>query len=192
MENSATTFPRARVANLVTKEIPDEVLVYDLSHHQAHCLNQTAALVWKYCDGATSVAAIQQELTQELNAPISEEVVWLALEQLSRSRLLETPLAKPGLLTNRSRRQTLRRLAGIALAPVITSIIAPIAQAGNTCLGQPCTIDSQCDCSTCCNTTIGSCAQAAVLTPDAPCAVPCQCLSGDCSGTPKKCVDATP
>ncbi len=43
--------PLARKADLVTKEVADEVLVYDLKSHKAHCLNQTAALVWKYCDG---------------------------------------------------------------------------------------------------------------------------------------------
>jgi hypothetical protein len=39
--------PRVRKKNLIIDELADEVLVYDLDRHKAHCLNRTAALVWK-------------------------------------------------------------------------------------------------------------------------------------------------
>jgi len=39
--------PLARKDQLIVKEVDDEVLVYDLKTDQAHCLNKTAALVWK-------------------------------------------------------------------------------------------------------------------------------------------------
>jgi len=43
--------PQARSEDLVIQDIGDEVLVYDLTRHKAHCLNRTAALVWRKCDG---------------------------------------------------------------------------------------------------------------------------------------------
>ena len=45
MDNSQ--YPVARKSGLVVQEMPDEVLVYDLNSNKAHCLNQTAASVWK-------------------------------------------------------------------------------------------------------------------------------------------------
>ncbi len=188
MDGLEKTFPLARRSALVMKEMPDEILLYDLKHHQAHCLNQTAALVWQHCDGATSLTVIAQTLSQELNTTMSEAVVWVALEQLSRAHLLEQQLSKPAARASVSRRQALRKLAGMAaLAPLVTSIVAPTAQAANTCLGQACTNDAQCDCTNCCNTVSGQCTATGLLADD-PCDVNCQCDSGDCSGTPKKCV----
>ncbi len=43
--------PRARKEGLLIQELPEEVLVFDLSTAKAHCLNHTAALVWRRCDG---------------------------------------------------------------------------------------------------------------------------------------------
>ena len=88
------------MSDLVMKEMPDEVLIYDLKHHKAHCLNQTAALVWRHCDGETSITVIAQALSQELRTTIHEEVVWITLEQLSRSQLLAHSLSKPAAMAN--------------------------------------------------------------------------------------------
>lgn len=180
------------MSDLVMKEMPDEVLIYDLKQHKAHCLNQTAALIWRFCDGKTSIPLLAQTLSQQLQTPLSEEVVWVALQQLSRAQLLEQNLAKPGILAGVSRRQALRQLTwGAILAPLVTSIIAPTAQAANTCVGQSCTSNAQCACTSCCNTIIGQCAVSTLQDGD-PCSVNCQCLSGDCSGMPKICNSSTP
>jgi len=48
----------ARQNGIVVQEMPDEVLVYDLDSNKAHCLNQSAALVWKSCDGTNTVGDI--------------------------------------------------------------------------------------------------------------------------------------
>ena len=85
MDDLVKVLPQARMDDLVMKEMPDEVLIYDLKQHKAHCLNQTAAMIWRHCDGQTSITAISQTLSQELQTTISKEVVWVALEQLSRS-----------------------------------------------------------------------------------------------------------
>ena len=55
MKTREQSVPRARKEGLVVQDMPDELLVYDVDRHKAHCLNQTAALVWKRCDGKTSV-----------------------------------------------------------------------------------------------------------------------------------------
>ena len=44
--------PAAREARLLVRELAEEVLVYDEEGHRAHCLNRTAALVWKSCGPA--------------------------------------------------------------------------------------------------------------------------------------------
>lgn len=145
--------PRARKDGLVVEELPDELLVYDLDRHKAHCLNETAALIWKRCDGRTTVAAMARAVAGELKAPVGEEVVRFALDQLDRSCLLEgwAPRSERGKL---SRREAMRRL-GLAAAlavPVVTSIVAPTAADAVTCggFGAPCTAPAQC-CSGVCN-----------------------------------------
>src|SRR4051812_27187471 len=80
--------PKARADGLVVQELMDEILVYDLVRHRSHCLNRTAALVWRHCDGSSSVPEMARRLHQELGAPVGEEAVWLALNRLSRAHLL--------------------------------------------------------------------------------------------------------
>jgi hypothetical protein len=137
----AQVLPRARKEQLVIQELPDEVLVYDLERHKAHCLNETSALVWKHCNGKTTVAEMTRLLEKRLATPIEEDVVLLALNQLRRFRLLEEGSVAIGTMKV-SRRDLVRKYlpAGLAL-PVILSIAAPAAaQAASRCggAGAPC------------------------------------------------------
>src|SRR4030095_16350835 len=121
----------ARKRELIVKELTDEVLVYDLNDNKAHCLNQTAAFVWKNCDGQTSVSEIATLMEKEWQKPVGEETVWLALKQLSRAKLLEEPYAAGGESMRASRRAVLRKLgAAAALTPMVISLVAPTASAG--------------------------------------------------------------
>ncbi len=148
---SPTDHPKMREHGLVIDELPDEVLIYDRDRDQAHCLNRTAALVWKHCDGTTTPPEIAQRLQQELNANgdknsrLPEEMVWLALGQLERIHLLEHSVSVPSQFARLSRRQMVRGL-GLAAAlavPVVTSIVAPRAveaatlQPPGACCGNP-------------------------------------------------------
>ena len=54
--------PRRRQDRLVVRELGDELLVYDLDRHRACCLNASAALVWRHCDGHTPVTEIAKRL----------------------------------------------------------------------------------------------------------------------------------
>ena len=119
--------PKARKSRLVTKEVAGEMLVYDRNSDEAHCLNATAAKVWARCDGQTTIEEMAQLLADEMKTPVADEVVWFALEQLRKSRLLQEPWAGPAQMEQMSRRVMVRRL-GIAAAvtvPLVTSIIAP-------------------------------------------------------------------
>jgi hypothetical protein len=144
--------PRARVDKLVVSELDDEVLVYDLNSHKAHSLNRTTALVWRHCDGQTTVGAVAGLLQRELQAPVDEDVVWMALHQLNRATLLQEPLS-PSTDARRYSRQEVLRKAGIAAValPVLASIVAPTAASAASCaassgrsIGCPCQTSSQC------------------------------------------------
>jgi hypothetical protein len=134
--------PAAREARLLVRELAEEVLVYDEEGHRAHCLNRTAALVWKSCDGRTSVARIAERVGAQMSAHVSEEVVWLALEQLAEFELLSTGAPRAAAAASLiSRRKMLRRL-GVAAAvslPLITSVVSPTAaEAQSPCNEQNC------------------------------------------------------
>jgi len=129
--------PQAREEGLVVQELPDEVLVYDLEHHKAHCLNQTAALVWKRCDGKRTVRQIATSLSGEIKAAVDDTLVWFAVQQLGKARLLRERLPPPpGNGVKLSRRQMVGRvgLAAILAVPVVTTIMVPTAQAAASCL----------------------------------------------------------
>jgi hypothetical protein len=129
--------PRMRVQGLVVEDIPDEVLVYDLKRHKAHCLNLTAALVWRRCDGKTTASEIARRVSIQLDAPFEEEFVWLALRQLDKLHLLESSPLFPPSIAGISRRALIRNL-GIAAAvavPLVTSIVSPTPAQASTCAG---------------------------------------------------------
>jgi len=124
--------PKARKADLVTRRIPRELLVYDLRRHKAFCLNDTAARIWRRCDGKRTVAELTAELESDLQTPIDEQIVWLALSQLETSHLLQQPSGVS--FPRRFSRRALMR-AGLATAialPIVTMIAAPTAQAAGS------------------------------------------------------------
>lgn len=178
--------PRARSNGLVIKKLADEVLVYDLDTHKAHCLNRAAALVWSYCDGRKTVAEITRLMEAQAEGPFTEDVVWLALNQLERFSLLEERLEWPGRPSVLSRRELARRL-GVATAlalPFIASIKAPAAIQAATCgaIGTACTTNARC-CSGICIS--GTCA---CLGQNVPCTSDVQCCSNRCGSANPKCL----
>ena len=134
--------PMARQSGLVIQEMPDEVLVYDLDANKAHCLNQSAAFVWKSCDGSNSVMDIVQQFESDGRGTVTEDFVWLAIDQLNENGLLENKVAPK--FQGQSRRQVLKTigLASIVALPVIASLVAPKSAYGvASCV---CTAAAQC------------------------------------------------
>ena len=162
MKPNRQTKPRARKQGLVVQTLPDEMLVYDLDRDLAHCLNETASLVWRRCDGRTTTKEIALSLAKSLKHPVDEKIVWLALDQLDRNHLLSEDPFIPQAVAGMNRREVVRALglsAAIAV-PAVVSIVAPLpAQAATGCVSSG-----------------GSCASIM-------CCPGCACTSGVCTGS---------
>jgi hypothetical protein len=133
--------PMARQNGLVVQEMPDEVLVYDLNSNKAHCLNQSAAFVWKSCDGTNSIEDIVRQFESNGKGKVTEDFVWLAIDQLNENGLLDGEVAPR--FAGQSRRQVLKTigLASMVAVPVIASLVAPqkaLGAASCTCSTNPC------------------------------------------------------
>ena len=161
--------PRARTNELIIRELPDELLVYDLAHDKAHCLNKTAALIWRHCDGRTGVSELARLLSRDTDAPVDEQIVLFALKQLSRDNLLVADaLLLPPHANGLNRRQLIRTLgrAAVVALPLVTTIIAPTPAQASYALPSGACCDQSADCqsgicssSSACNSTTGkSCA----------------------------------
>ena len=149
MKNSQV--PVASKEGLVVQETSDEVLIYDLSTNKAHCLNQTAAFIWKSCDGSASVSEITKRFENETGVPVGEDLVWLAIDQLKDKKLLETQI--PSNFIGKSRREAIKRigLATVVALPVIASLTAPTSvMASQSCA---CVTPGDCGSQTACPST---------------------------------------
>lgn len=152
-EDRGEVLPCARKDELIVRELPDELLVYDLQRDKAHCLNNASAFVWKHCDGKMTVAQLTRLLEREFATPVDDDVVWLALSQLRRFHLLEEE-SRTIIGMKVTRRNLVRKYIPAALVlPMILSIPAPTsAQAvSGACTpatgrpnGCPCTTFTQC------------------------------------------------
>ena len=133
------TKPISRKAEIVIQELEKEVLIYDLRRNKAFCLNETSALIWQMCDGGKlSVQEISLDVSRKLKTPVSEDLIWLAIEQLKKENLIENSSELPDKFEGMNRRDVIRRigLASFAALPVISTIIAPTAvQATSRCVG---------------------------------------------------------
>lgn len=155
----------------MTRELPDELIVYDLTCHRAHCLNRAAAAVFRRADGTRTVAEIALELEDPGGDRATREaIVRLALDQLAAAGMLETTpdeMPQPAGVEldaggSPSRRDALRRLGtGVALLlPVVASVLAPTPADAQSCL-------------TSCVGTF----------PNEFDGQPCRCVPGPCDGT---------
>jgi hypothetical protein len=147
MKSVRPTKPRARREGLIVQTLPDETLVYDLDRDLAHCLNQSASLVWNYCDGRNTTKQIVRAVSGDLDHSVDEKFVWLALDQLGRNHLLVDGLPSSS-ISGMSRREVMKALAVSAAVavPVVASIVAPTPAQAATCLhaGASCTSSAQC------------------------------------------------
>jgi len=130
--------PIARRDGVLVRELPDELIVYDLERHQAHCLNRTAAVVFRLSDGTRTSAEIAATLGD--TDPVQREaVVSLALRQLAELSLVDgdlQPVAGDDTPAQADRRDALRRLGvGAALLlPAVVSMLAPTPAAAASCV----------------------------------------------------------
>lgn len=136
--------PQTRQNNIVVQEFDSELLIYDLGINKAFCLNQTSAIVFQLCNGKNSVSEISHLMSRKLKILVSEEVVWLALDQLKKDNLIEN---NEGFLIHcngLTRRQVIRKigLTSMIALPLISPVIAPSAVNAQSCIapgGSGCT-----------------------------------------------------
>ena len=124
--------PRARTNRLVTRDLGDELLVYDLERHKAYCLNRVAMQVFRHCDGETAIADMALRIGGALGLPVDDQAVRLGLVRLEKAHLLDGPVDLP---LHSSRREMLRTLgrAAVVVVPLVTAITVPTsAQAAFT------------------------------------------------------------
>jgi hypothetical protein len=156
--------PIGRRDGVLVRELPDELIVYDLERHQAHCLNRTAALVFRLSDGTRTSAEIAAMLG-DTDPDERQAVVSLALRQLAELSLVDVdlqPAAVDDAPAQADRRDALRRLGvGAALLlPAVVSMLAPTPAAAASCVTDCVSQDDgvQCHCvisSPCNGTCVG-------------------------------------
>ncbi len=144
--------PKARKENLVVQELDGEVLIYDLNTNKAFCLNEASALVWQACDGNKDVSEIRKSLGRQLNSPVNDDFVWLALDQLKKENLIENKDEIVADFNGMSRREVIRKVgfASVVALPLISSLVAPPAiSAQSAPIRSACSTNNQCQ-SGCC------------------------------------------
>ena len=145
--------PKARKKNIVIQPLDDEILIYDLRTDRAHCLNRTASLVWRYCDGKTDIPGMSRKLAAATGEPANQVVVQLALQRLHKAKLLDA--APDSATVQLNRREVIRKLgrAAAITIPLVTSIIAPEAAQAASCIANnaACTGRASWNGKCCCN-----------------------------------------
>jgi len=152
--NRPDRLPLSRTDNLVIRELDDETLVYDIERDEAHCLNHTATLVWQQCDGKTTAAQAARKLRNQLDVKVDTDLVWLAVKQLKRFRLVQPDSKTPSV----SRRDLVLKYAPAALVllPVIISITSPVPAQAASC-GGPCGLYGACPAGCSCSFASNTC-----------------------------------
>ena len=169
MAAKRSLMPRARKEGLEIQDLVDEVLVYDLERHRAHCLNPVASLVWRRCDGRTSLAQVAAILEKRYDFAAAEDIVRFAVERLKKTHLLEEPSAPASGRTISSRRELLKKLglAATVMLPAVTSIVAPSPAHAASCIPPAGCVAGVNDCASCSN-------------PGGECQPPFLCCGGVC------------
>jgi hypothetical protein len=131
--------PMRREKHVLVQELPEETLVYDVERNKAHWLNRSAALVWRHCDGRTTVPEMAKVLHNELSIPAEEQLVWHTLARLQSAHLLSESITPPAKLSRMSRRDWVRKLGVAAVVvPAVMTVIAPtVAMAASQTCGTP-------------------------------------------------------
>ena len=162
----------SRKNDLVVQEMDGEVLIYDLSENKAFCLNETSALVWQACDGNKSAAEISEFISQKLNSPANEDLVWFAIDQLKKEKLIENGDNLFDHFAGMSRRNVIKKVGlGTMIAlPIVAGIVAPTS------------ISAQSECAPGCT--------AQNLPANSPCTCNCECGSACCMANNLMCTGA--
>jgi Coenzyme PQQ synthesis protein D (PqqD) len=150
--------PISRQSNLVVQELEKELLVYDLSTNKAYCLNETSALVYQLSDGKRTVQEISDLMSAKLNTLVSEDFVWLALNELKRDGLIENADEMKVYFAGINRREVVKKIgfASMIALPIVSSVVAPNAAMASSLPAAP-TVFNACSTNTDCGTDAPYC-----------------------------------
>jgi hypothetical protein len=127
---------RSRQTDIVIQHLNGETLIYDLQADKAFCLNETSALVYELCDGNHSAAEMSRKLSEKLRQNVTEDFVWLAIDDLKKNKLLADADQIETRFAGVSRREAIRKVgfASLVALPVIASLVAPtVVEAASGC-----------------------------------------------------------
>lgn len=164
-----TKNPHAKKADIVTQDLPGELLIYNAATDRAFCLNETAAFVWQQADGQKSVSEIRRLMEREFKAAVNEDIIWLALEGLERDQLMESQVESEAAekFNGMSRREVVKRIgiSSLIALPIIASLATPVhagigcpfsgavtqkqCQENRGCEGRACTTSGTCTSGVC-------------------------------------------
>jgi len=131
--------PLARTSDFVEQASGEDTLIYDLKSNKAICLNESAAIVWKLCDGKRTVSDIAVEVGKQMKSSVNEDFVLLALDQLNSDGLLAEGFEQEARFIGLSRREIIRKIGigSLVALPIVSSILAPNAIAAQSACGTP-------------------------------------------------------
>jgi hypothetical protein len=176
----SNTIPKARKSELVIQELDNEILIYDLQTDKVFSLNETSALVWELATGDRNVTEIAQIVSQKLNFPTNEDLIWLALEQLKKENLIEENSVESSPFIGMKRREIIKKvgLSTLLTLPLIVSLTTPTAaQSGSSSVCSP----VSCNCTIMFSSPMTTCSSVANCMSDT---IPtCMCNNLTCTGS---------
>jgi len=112
--------PPSRKQGLLSEVVGEEAVVFDRKSQKAYRLNPSASIVWRHCDGKTSVEELARILERELKlTQPADSLVEMALQKIESLGLLETT-------SGVTRRQMGRKIAvAAALIPAVAALTVP-------------------------------------------------------------------
>ncbi len=143
-------YPKARREGLIVEEVGDALVIYDRARDEVHSLNPTAALIWRACDGSTSVARLAVKVTKQHGQELGTDICHQTIATLYATQLLEpsadalAPREEP--MTRRDILAAGARAAPITLSlPIVHTLSAPPPVAASSAVA--CTTAAGADCS---------------------------------------------
>lgn len=169
-----------RTSEIVVQELHNDLLIYDISTHQAYTLNETSAKVFKACDGKTSFDELKRKYK------FTDDLIYLALDELKANNLIEDYTV--GYFAGMSRREVIKKvgLATMIALPAIAIITIPQSVHAQSCVP----LEADCTSGTCCSGNVcvnGGGGPTCRIPSGGPCSLndPGQCASLTCvNGTP--------
>jgi len=142
------TLPSLR-KGLLRHPFVDQVLVYDSEQDRIHLMDKTTAEVVNSLEKGDTAEAIAARLSSETGTGDGSALLALALDELAKAELTESPEGESGLMPDITRRQMLGRFAGIGAAVLIPAIVSLTpnpawAQGSPLQCGAACTTTASC------------------------------------------------